>query len=147
MILPWFANFYPCSIHNLGSISHPLTSLLKVRPKSLSWTLAAAQAMQRSSAPLQVHPDPEKPFVVRAILSQQFSSKKLTPVEKISNIRNRELLSIKLALEEWRHWLEWAPHSFTVLKVHKNLEYPPKATDGLVLHPIQRRSFLPSLIQ
>ncbi|KAK3511092.1 hypothetical protein QTP70_030283 [Hemibagrus guttatus] len=29
----------------------------------------------------------------------------------------------KLALEEWRHWLEGAKHPFTVLTDHKNLEY------------------------
>ncbi len=34
---------------------------------------------------------------------------------------NRELLAIKLALEEWRHWLEGAKHPFTVLTDHKNL--------------------------
>ena len=36
---------------------------------------------------------------------------------------NRELLAVKLALEEWRHWLEGARHPFTVLTDHKNLEY------------------------
>ncbi|KAK3528653.1 hypothetical protein QTP70_007196 [Hemibagrus guttatus] len=36
---------------------------------------------------------------------------------------NRELLSIKAALEEWRHWLEGVRHPFTVLTDHHNLEY------------------------
>ncbi|KAK3551338.1 hypothetical protein QTP70_015018 [Hemibagrus guttatus] len=39
------------------------------------------------------------------------------------DIGNRELLAIKLTLEEWRHWLEGAKHPFTVLTDHKNLEY------------------------
>ncbi|KAK3575646.1 hypothetical protein QTP86_031604 [Hemibagrus guttatus] len=45
--------------------------------------------------------------------------------EKKANydIGNRELLAVKLALEEWRHWLEGAKHPFTVLTDHKNLEY------------------------
>lgn len=30
---------------------------------------------------------------------------------------------MKLALEEWRHWLEGAKHPFLVLIDHKNLEY------------------------
>lgn len=39
------------------------------------------------------------------------------------DIRNQELLAIKLALEEWRHWLEGALHPFQVHKDHCNLEY------------------------
>ncbi|KAK3517182.1 hypothetical protein QTP70_000778 [Hemibagrus guttatus] len=39
------------------------------------------------------------------------------------DIGNRELLAVKLALEEWRHWLEGAKHPFIVLTDHKNLEY------------------------
>lgn len=34
-----------------------------------------------------------------------FSS--LNPAEKNYDVGNWELLAIKLALEEWRHWLEW----------------------------------------
>lgn len=36
---------------------------------------------------------------------------------------NRELLAVKLALEEWRHWLEGAEHPFVIYTDHKNLEY------------------------
>ena len=36
---------------------------------------------------------------------------------------NRELLAVKVALEEWRHWLEGAEHPFLVWTDHKNLEY------------------------
>ena len=36
---------------------------------------------------------------------------------------NRELLAIKVALEEWRHWLEGAEHLLLVWTDHKNLEY------------------------
>lgn len=36
---------------------------------------------------------------------------------------NRELLAVKLALEEWRHWLEGADHPFMIYTDHKNLEY------------------------
>ncbi len=47
----------------------------------------------------------------------------LSPAERNYDIGNRELLAIKLALEEWRHWLEGAQHPFTVITDHKNLEY------------------------
>ena len=40
---------------------------------------------------------------------------------------NRELLTVKIALEEWSHWLEWAEHPFIVWTDHKNLEYPRTA--------------------
>ncbi|KAK3541283.1 hypothetical protein QTP86_019415 [Hemibagrus guttatus] len=96
-----------------------------------------------TTAPLLVHPDPEFPFIVEvdasttgvgAVLSQQqgnpqklhpcaFFSRKLNPAEVNYDIGNRELLAIKLTLEEWRHWLEGAKHPFTVLTDHKNLEY------------------------
>ncbi|KAI4899012.1 hypothetical protein NFI96_015044, partial [Prochilodus magdalenae] len=39
------------------------------------------------------------------------------------DIGNRELLAVKAALEEWRHWLEGALHPFTILTDHRNLEY------------------------
>lgn len=43
--------------------------------------------------------------------------------EQNYNIGNRELLAIKLALEELRHWLEEGHHPFVVLTDHRNLEY------------------------
>jgi len=143
-----FASFYRCFIQNYSSITSPLTSLLRNKPKSLSWTPAATEAFDIlkeafTTAPLLVHPDPDKPFVVEVdasttgvgvVLSQQqgnpsrlhpcaFFSRKLNPVEVNYDIGNRELLTIKLALEEWRHWLEGAKHPFLVLTDHKNLEY------------------------
>ncbi len=68
---------------------------------------------------------------VGAILSQRSSSDdkmhlcayfshRLSPAERNYDIGNRELLAVKLALEEWRHWLEG---SGVVLDVLKNLEY------------------------
>ncbi|KAK3571047.1 hypothetical protein QTP86_001297 [Hemibagrus guttatus] len=94
-------------------------------------------------APILRHPDPELPFVVEvdascsglgAVLSEQhgepgklhpcaFYSRKLTVAERNYDVGNRELLAIKAALEEWRHWLEGARHPFQVLNDHRNLEY------------------------
>ncbi|XDV20299.1 hypothetical protein PO909_025649 [Leuciscus waleckii] len=80
-----FANFYHRFISNYSSISSPLTSLLKNRPKSLSWNPLASKAFQQlqeafCSAPTLVYPDPASPFIVDvdasttgvgAMLSQQ----------------------------------------------------------------------------
>ena len=71
---------------------------------------------------------------VGAILSQRsakdgkvhpcaFFSHRLTPSEHNYDVGNRELLAVKLALEEWRHWLEGSSVPFLVWTDHKNLEY------------------------
>ncbi len=156
-----FANFYRRFIQNYSSIASPLTNLLRLKPKSLSWTPSATEAFTTLkeafiSAPILVHLDPDKAFVmegdasttrVGAVLSQQqgtptrlhpcaFFSRMLSPAEKNYDIGNRELLAIKLALEEWRHWLEGAQLPFMVLTDHKNLEY---LRDAKRLNPRQAR--------
>lgn len=119
---------------------------------TLVWTEAAVTAFNTlkqafTTAPILKHPDPDKPFVVEvdvsdagvgAILSQHFGlkpkmdpvaffSQKLSAAERNYDVGDRELLAIKLALEEWRHWLEGANYPFTVLTDHTNLEYLHKA--------------------
>ncbi|KAK3563945.1 hypothetical protein QTP86_006273 [Hemibagrus guttatus] len=120
-----FANFYRRFIWNYSSIDNPLTSLLRNKPKSLSWTSSAEEAFNTlkeafTTAPLLVHPDPDRPFIVEvdasttgvgAVLSQQqenpsrlhpcaFFSRKLNPAKVNYDIVNRELLAVKLALKE-----------------------------------------------
>lgn len=143
-----FANFYRRFIRSFSVVAAALTSLLKGFPRRLPWNDSADLAFTRlktmfTTAPVLKHPDPSLPFVVEvdasesgvgAILSQRhgkpaklhpcaFFSRKLTPAEKNYDIGNRELLAIKLAFEEWRHWLERAAHPFLVLTDHRNLEY------------------------
>jgi hypothetical protein len=97
----------------------------------LVWSPAADEAFcllrgYLTFAPLLKHPDPTLPFVVEvdssevglgAVLSQRqgnrlklypcsFFSKKLSSAERNYDVGDRELLAVKLALEEWRHWLE-----------------------------------------
>lgn len=50
-------------------------------------------------------------------------SRRLTPAERNYDISNHELLAVKLALEEWRHWLEGTKDPFLAWTDHKNLEY------------------------
>ncbi|KAK3537116.1 hypothetical protein QTP70_002129 [Hemibagrus guttatus] len=143
-----FANFYRRFIQNYSSVATPLTSLLRGKPKRLTWTDQARAAFQQlkdcfTTAPILRHPDPDRPFVVEvdtsssglgAVLSQRhgdpgklhpcaFYSRKLTATEANYDVGNRELLAIKAALEEWRHWLEGERHLFQVLTDHCNLEY------------------------
>lgn len=94
-----------------------------------------------TTAPILWHPDPELLFILEvdasncgigAILSHgtprrvypcAFISWKLTPAESNYDVGNKELLSIKAALEEWCYWMEGAIYQFMVLIEHQNLEY------------------------
>ena len=112
------------------------------------WDQEAKEAFQElwrrfTTAPILIHPDSEKKWIVEvdasnvgvgAILSQRsagdnkvhpcaFYSLWLSPAEQNYDIRNKELLAVKLALEEWRQWLEGAQSPFQVWTDHKNLEY------------------------
>ncbi|KAK3515960.1 hypothetical protein QTP86_004678 [Hemibagrus guttatus] len=145
-----FANFYRRFIRNYSSVVGPLTSLLKGKPRRLAWTdqaqaQAAFQQLKEcfTTAPILRHPNPDFPFVLEVDASSSglgamffqrhgepgklhlyaFYSRKLTAAEANYDVGNRELLSIKAALEEWRHWLEGTRHPFMVLTDHRNLEY------------------------
>ena len=118
-------------------MSHTSRSSSSLRPLCQVWLL-----LPEGSQILQM-PGPERQFVVQedasdigvgASLSQRtasdqklhpcaFYSRCLTPAERNYEIGNRELLAVKLPLEEWRHWLEGTKLSFLVWTDHKNLEY------------------------
>ncbi len=142
-----FANFYRRFIRNFSQLAAPLTALTSPRT-TFRWsdtaeTVFANLKSRFSSAPILVTPDPTRQFVVEvdasevgvgAVLSQRtssddkmhpcaFFSHRLSPAERNYDIGNRELLAVKLALEEWRHWLEGSGVPFIVWTDHKNLEY------------------------
>lgn len=142
-----FANFYRRFIRGYSTIAAPLTALTSSKlPFCWSELTESAFASLKSrftTAPLLSIPDPNLQFVVEvdasevgvgAVLSQRsstdqklhpcaFYSRRLIPAERNYDIGNRELLAVKLALEEWRHWLEGAELPFQVWTDHKNLEY------------------------
>uniref|UniRef100_A0A3B1ID85 Gypsy retrotransposon integrase-like protein 1 n=1 Tax=Astyanax mexicanus TaxID=7994 RepID=A0A3B1ID85_ASTMX len=143
-----FSNFYRRFIRGFSAVAAPLTSLLKGNSKALNWSSAADGAFQElkdrfTSAPILKHPNPELPFEVEvdasdtgvgAVLSQRsgtppklhpcaYFSRKLNSAERNYDVGNRELLAMKYALEEWRHWLEGARHPFLIFTDHRNLEY------------------------
>lgn len=144
-----FANFYRRFSKDFSKIALPLTKLTS--PKlSLQWSSSTQQAFTLlkslfSSAPVLVQADIKHPFFVvdasdsgvGAILSQQvsgklhpcpFFSRHLSPAERNYDVGDRELLAIKSALEELRHWLEGSEHPVVVWTDHKNLAYLQAAT-------------------
>lgn len=154
-----FANFYRRFIRDYSKIAAPLHALTSVKIK-FSWNEQAEKAFSRlktlfSTAPVLRSPDPQRQFIVEvdasstgvgAILSQRASDNRLHPcayfsrslscAERNYDVGDRELLAIKLALEEWRHWLEGAKDPFIVWTDHKNLEYLKSAKR---LNPRQAR--------
>jgi len=98
--------------------------------------------MAFTSAPILIHPDPAKPFIVEtdasnfalgAILSQfgidgllhpvAFYSRKLTNAEINYQVYDKELLAIITAFEQWKLYLVGAQHRVQVQTDHKNLLY------------------------
>ncbi|KAI2647611.1 Transposon Tf2-6 polyprotein [Labeo rohita] len=109
------------SFRNFSSITAPLTSMIKGRKQRLSWSPLAITALLElknrfTSAPILHHPDPDLEFIVEMDASNM-------GIGTNYDVGNRELLAMKAAFEEWRHWLEGAKHPFTVLTDHRNLEY------------------------
>ena len=142
-----FANFYRRFIRGYSQIAAPLHALTSVKT-SFRWNTEADSAFRDlkdrfSKAPILVHPDPSKQFIVEidasdtgvgAVLSQcsgldqkmhpcAFFSRRLSPAERNYDVGDRELLAIKLALEEWRHWLEGSEQPVQIWTDHKNLAY------------------------
>ncbi|XP_060756607.1 uncharacterized protein LOC132867653 [Neoarius graeffei] len=149
-----FANFYRKFIRNFSSVAAPMSDLTKGTGGSYGWSPQAEKAFKDlkdrfCTAPILVLPDTSQPFIVEvdasdsgvgAVLSQRsegklhpcaYFSHRLSPAESRYDVGDRELLAVKLALEEWRHWLEGAQHPFLVWTDHKNLEYLQQAKSVL----------------
>ena len=65
-----------------------------------------------------------------------YFSRRLSPTEMNYAVGDRELLALKMALEEWRHLLEGSTVPFLVWTDHRNLEYLHTAK---LLNPRQAR--------
>lgn len=116
-----FAHFYIRFIHDFSCVALLLTCLSS--PKvSFQWSPVAQQAFTQlkqkfASTPILIQPDLSEPFIVEvdasdsgvgALLSQHSRGKlhpscRLSQAERNYDVEDRELLAIKLALEEWRH--------------------------------------------
>uniref|UniRef100_A0AAY4A0C0 Gypsy retrotransposon integrase-like protein 1 n=1 Tax=Denticeps clupeoides TaxID=299321 RepID=A0AAY4A0C0_9TELE len=157
-----FANFYRRFIRGFSSVVAPLTTLTKPahQPRPFLLPPEALRAFHHlislfTSAPILRHPDPAEQFVVEvdasdvgagAVLSQRgpdrklhpccFFSRKFSPTQQRYGVGDRELLAIKWALEEWRHWLQGAVEPFLIWTDHQNLIHIRSAKQ---LNPRQAR--------
>ncbi|KAK1785170.1 hypothetical protein P4O66_018584, partial [Electrophorus voltai] len=120
-------------IKSFSTLARPLTDLLCGMSKRIRWNSGAEKSFTElkvtfSTAPVLQQLDPEKPFVVEvdasdvgigAVLSEHkgeagqlkpiaYFSKKLSPAERNCHVGDYKLLAMKLAFEEWKHWLEGA---------------------------------------
>ncbi|KAI3356412.1 hypothetical protein L3Q82_017209 [Scortum barcoo] len=139
-----FANFYHLFICNCSQVVSLLTTLTSpFHP--FYWTPKVDKSFCQlkrlfTTALVLTQPDPTVHFVVSAdvgvgtILSQKqgpksllhpcaFFSHHLSSAEANYDMGNRELLGVKLVLEEWQHWLEDTALPFVVWANHKNLAY------------------------
>lgn len=141
-----FVNFYRRFIKDFAHIARPLHDLTR-KDTSWHWGPEELESFEKlkqavTSSPILVFPDDHKPFKVEAdssnyatgaVLSQigedekwhpvAFLSKSLSEVERNYDIHDKEMLAIIRALDEWRHFLEGAEHTFEIWTDHKNLEY------------------------
>ncbi|XP_075449159.1 uncharacterized protein LOC142490627 [Ascaphus truei] len=121
-----FANYYRKFIRNFSTIALPITALTKKGADPTTWSSEAIEAFEFLkkafvSAPILWHPDTSLPFTLEvdasdvgagAVLSQRstpqeklypcgFFSRKFSSAERNYDVGNRELLAIKMALQEW----------------------------------------------
>jgi hypothetical protein len=141
-----FANFYRRFLKGYSKIPTSLTTMT-CKDKPFSWNPKAQAIFDTlkkafTFAPVLIHPDPAKPFIVETdtsdfalgvILSQSgingllhliaFYSWKLTNAKINYQVYNKELLAIITTFEQWRLYLARIQHQVQVLTDHKNLLY------------------------
>ncbi|KAG1936378.1 retrotransposable element [Pimephales promelas] len=128
-----------------GHYEFKIVSSMSGRGRYLQWQHSDGSWQDQCSPELDpaVLCQTELPFVVEVdvsdvgvggVLSQKatgesklhpcsFVSCQLTPAKKNYDIGNGELLTVKLAVREWRNWMEGAKHPFIIWTNHKNLTY------------------------
>ncbi len=139
-----FTNFYQQFIKGYSKIIKPMTQLTRNEP----WKWGTAQqdtfqqlknqlardvvlAIPMEGGRFHVEVDTSE-GAIGAILSQEqdgkwrpvsFLSKALSVTEQNYEIYDKELLTIMLTLDEWRHYLMGACQDFKIWTDHQNLQY------------------------
>ena len=138
-----FCNFYRNFIDGYAETTSSISALLR-KNVAFNWTKEQEDAFEEIKqkyikAPMLVHPDNTKPFLVYTdasnfaigcVLKQYddqgearpiaFYSRQMTPPETNYEIYDKELLAIYVAFKEWRHFLS-GKHKTQVFCDHKNL--------------------------
>ena len=147
-----FTNYYRRFIPNYSQLSKSLTDMTR-KDTTFQWTPIQQQAFDVIKSkfleePILALPDPNKEFhletdasnnAIGAILRQPhqdpknpaktvylpiaYLSRKLTPAQKNYEIYDKELLAIKLALEEYNYLLLGSKFRTTLYTDHKNITY------------------------
>lgn len=141
-----FANFYHKFIQGYADIARPLYDLTK-KDLIWKWTPEKEEAFQKlkqrvTSAPVLMFPSDNAPYRIEtdaslcasgAVLLQKgpddewhplsFISKSFSSAERNYDTRDRELLSIIRALEEWRHFILGNAHKIEIITDHDNLRH------------------------
>ncbi|SJL13410.1 uncharacterized protein ARMOST_16853 [Armillaria ostoyae] len=121
-----FANFYRRFIKGYSDIVRPMTCLT-----GKEFTIDVILRIPTEKGQFHVEADASE-GAIGAVLSQEqdgkwrpvaFLSKALTITERNYEIYDKELLTIMLALDEWRHYLMGAAVDFEIWTDHQNLQY------------------------
>ena len=144
------SNYLRKFVHGYSDICVPLHRLLR-KDAPFIWSKEHHKALESlkkaiSSTPVLIHVNPDQPiwietdasdFALGCILMQKdkhgdlrpcaYYSRALQAAERNYCTYDKELLAIKVAFEEWRHYLEGSPHLITVVSDHKGLEFMAQA--------------------
>jgi RNase H-like domain found in reverse transcriptase/Reverse transcriptase (RNA-dependent DNA polymerase) len=129
--------YYRKFVQNYGSISKPLTELLK--KNGFKWSQLASEAFHALKdamcrAPVLAMPDFSKEFIVETDASDQgvgvvlmqgrrpiaYVSKALGPKNQSLSTYEKELLVLLIAVQKWRHYLQSKP--FVIKTDHVSLK-------------------------
>ncbi|KAI5352798.1 hypothetical protein L3X38_005690 [Prunus dulcis] len=132
------AGYYRKFVHHFGTISKPLTDLL--RKDNFHWSLAADSAFQAlktalTTTPVLRLPDFSKQFVVEsdasnngvgAILSQEqrpiaYLSKSLSERHRSLSVYDKEMLAVVLAVQQWCPYL--LGRQFKIVTDHQTIKH------------------------
>jgi RNase H-like domain found in reverse transcriptase/Reverse transcriptase (RNA-dependent DNA polymerase) len=141
-----FANFYRRFIKDFAKLARPLNNLTK-KDASWTWNGSQRQAFQAlketfSRKPILAVWEPNRlmrlevdtsGYATSRVLLQKleddlwhpiaFRSQSMVEVERNYEIYDKEMLAIIRALEDWQHYLEGLPQTFTIISDHRNLKY------------------------
>ena len=133
-----FANFYRRFVSSYSATTQPLTSLLK-KDVVFNWDLACQHSFDYlkesfGASKLLSHPNELKPYVLECdasdfaiggVLMQLDDQGILQPIAFYSRqmLYDKELLVIVSCFRHWRHFLQGARFTTSVLTDHLNLKY------------------------